>query len=225
MVGIPFLKGHVMYLEARGFDLIVHQQDFADNTRMLFPKSVDRYFEACYFAHRFAELEPTVETVALANWISGAHVTAVSSIRDAARSDYRGRYEQLPFDDLPIAKEFFLSPSDPHPQQRDPVAANRVYGDLRNLRIHHGRPVVELRETILDQDLAVTSGAPRPRPRYYFAPLLAQDLRLLPKPRTSPDDATLFNDWASRRAAIAVMYQHLIVLHASLEETASMLSR
>lgn len=197
-------------LSAVSFDAPTHE---------ILPRACDRFYEARYFAERAADTPCDLSRVSEVNWNLSAHVAAVLGIWDAARADCDSVGALDVFDQSAVHREFFLSAGMNTPaDERDPVAINRAYGDLRNLRVHFGVQLVDAIECVLPLDVGTNRA--QPRPRWFLLEVSPQDLSRLRRPRLDPESMVLFNRWVGTRPLADIVAQHLYVLSFSLPKTA-----
>jgi hypothetical protein len=154
-------------------------------------------------------------------------VTAAIAIHDAAKADFRRLGLTDHFIRSDLAREFFLRSDDPDPNYRDPLAVNRAYRDLRNLRVHHGKSLVLLRTRVLEADIAENPSVPLNggEPRWFLKPLDAEDRRLLAKPHITGSERDRFHEWVDTRPLATVLCQHLVVLADAIKRTERTLER
>lgn len=176
---------------------------------------MDRFREAQHFLQLVLSTAATRENVSVANWYAGAHVTAAIGVDEAAKSDLgHGRYGKSS-----LAGEFWLTPDSPGWEQRDPVAINRAYREMRIGRTHYGRPVLSVDTRILQLDLAGDRGVPENgRPRWFVIPLEELPPDGVRRPLTR-EQRERFNTWCHRRPFAAIASQHLLTLGRAMIET------
>jgi len=208
--------------DSSGFAAQVARVTFDQLARERLRATCDRWFEARFFVQQVANVPVEESQVALVNWYGSAHFAATIAIRDAARTDFEqlNRNEDI-FSSSAIAQEFFLTSGSPEPGARDPLAINKVYRDLRNLRIHHAQPLIYLQTRVLLPDISASHGQmPEGRPRWFLRPLDFSILRRLQCRQMSEAEVTRFNEWIETRPLVTVLFQHLYVLSKAIEETA-----
>jgi hypothetical protein len=106
------------------------------------PSACGRFEEARFFAQLLTSFEICEANQDAANWCLGAHLVAYIGINDASEHDFGVIGRQ--YKEAPLQKEFGLKLSDPNPFFRDPVAINKLYRDLRNIRTHLGERLLEV---------------------------------------------------------------------------------
>jgi hypothetical protein len=210
--------------ESEGWADLLEKLELPANVTDVLPAVCDRFLEAKHFLTLSAELPVERVNVERANWYVGAHLSAVISIEDAAAVDNRrrGRSDQ----DSVLRREFFLRTDDALAGKRDPVGINRAYRELRNLRIHHGEPVVEMAARALLLDLP--SQAQNLRPRWYLRPLAGASVTGLNlhatksgrRPLLSAEERERFNDFIHSRPFTRVATQHLYILGRAILDDA-----
>lgn len=201
-------------IETSGWWHQIEQLDLSAATQLL-PRATDRFAEAKHFLQLVIELEPRERHLSLANWYTGAHMTAIIGIRDAAKADCSSRTEA--FGGLPIAQEFFLKPDAADASLRDPVGMNRAYREYRNLRTHFGCSIVWLESRTLLQDVAddVT-----PRPRWFLLPLQSCEVGKLKQPQLTQKQRQRFTEFAKPKAFAEIATHHLYIVGCALQESA-----
>lgn len=189
----------------------------------LLPATCDRWFEARFFAQQVASVPAEESHVALVNWYGGAHFAATIAIYDAAKTDFEQlNRDKNVFRSSVLAQEFFLASDAPEPRFRDPLAVNRAYRDLRDLRVHYAQLLIYLQTRVLLPDISAARGQePKGRPRWFLHSLDPSNLKRLREPKISDTEAALFNDWIHTRPLLTIIFQHLYVLSGAIEETAA----
>jgi hypothetical protein len=139
-------------IDASGFYELLQRTEIETSARKLLPHTYDLFEEARFFIQLLASLEPCDSNLAPANWCVGAHLGAYVSINDAAKYDFENLDKE--YFGTVLQKEFYLTSNNPDPTSRDPVAINRLYRDLRNIRVHFGESLVEVKTSMLLPDLA-----------------------------------------------------------------------
>ena len=130
-------------VDSGGFYKLLQEVEISSSTRKLLPRTCDRFEEARFFVQLLASLEPCEANRDTANWCLGAYLAAYIGTNDAAKHDFEKNRER--YDVTSLAKEFWLKSNDPDPLLRDPLAINRLYRELRNIRIHFGENLVEVK--------------------------------------------------------------------------------
>jgi len=178
------------------------------------PHTCDLFEEARFFIQLLASLRPCDSNLAAANWCVGAHVGAFIGIDDAARHDFEnlGRQNVL-------HEEFFLKSNDISPMLRDPVAVNRLFRDLRNIRDHFGQGLVELRTTMQLPDIAKKKLVGSPR--WYLKPFDALRLDRLQKPRVSEFELRKFLEFYMRTTLLQLLCQNMVVMASAIQREVS----
>jgi hypothetical protein len=201
--------------ETEGWRQLVDELELPHEVRTLLPSVSDRFNEARHFLTLACELPRHSSYLQHANWYAGAHMSAVISIRGAVKTDYRKL--GLAHDNSALYREFDLRTDTDGGADRDPVAINRAYRELRNLRIHHGAMLVALesRPILLD----VASHHEELPARWFFCELQRQAAPLdrwyaqkKSKPLLSSEDRRRFDEWTRTRTLARVATQHLYVL-------------
>lgn len=205
-------------LETSGFWHQLEKIDLSAVTRSL-PRTADRFAEAKHFLRFVIDLEPSAPHLSLANWYTGAHMTAVIGIREAAKEDCSTRSDA--FKGLPIAQEFFLKPDDSDALQRDQVGINRAYREYRHLRTHFGYSIVCLESRTLLQDVADQVES---RPRWFLFSLEYQELAKLERPQLTLEQRQLFIEFAKHKAFVEIAAHHLYIVGRALTESAEILA-
>lgn len=197
--------------DCRGW--IDYCDSIATNAIERLPLACDRFGEALYFAKKLIALPCDPKCVKEANWIFGAHVTAYSSVRDAAKADFQSI--GCGFPGCALDKERHLT------QKDDPVSANKAYHNFRNLRVHWAVPMLELRDQPQTDDLR--TGELIRRFRWYFRPIAAEAVQRLQneKERLTDEEIVRINEFLKDRPAVAFISQKLYLLMRAIEETAS----
>jgi hypothetical protein len=191
------------------------------------PRTCDRFYEALHFIRLIRDLPPLDDSVPRANWYMGAHLVATIAIRDAGEADFKSA-KSGSFKFMPLAREFFLGSEIPDcTGDRDPVAINRNYRLLRNLRVHSAVNVIALEERILEYELY--AGTPA-RKRWFFHRITPEEHTMITQEDrnhnrdselVTPSELELFNNYSEKRTVIAVAAQHLLTLSRVIEETAA----
>ena len=91
---------------------------------------------------------------------------------------------------------------------RDPLAVNKAYWDLRNLRVHRAIPLVVLESKTLLYDIDKDSVSHNASMRWFMRPIDPSEQSLLRNPQLSLDEITRFNDRLGQRTLGEVVYQH-----------------
>ena len=112
----------------------MQRTEIDSSVRQFLPSACGRFEEARFFAQLLTSFEICEANQDAANWCLGAHLVAYIGINDAAEHDFGVIGRQ--YKEAPLQKEFGLKLSDPNPFFRDPVAINKLYRDLRNIRTH-----------------------------------------------------------------------------------------
>jgi ribosomal protein S15P/S13E len=112
--------------------------------RSLLPRACDRFEEARFFVQLLASLEPSNDNRDVANWCLGAHFSAYIGIDHASKHDIASDGSRDEYASTSLSKEFWLRSNDTNPWSRDPLAINRLYRDLRNIRVHVGEKLVDV---------------------------------------------------------------------------------
>jgi hypothetical protein len=212
--------------QSGGFGPLVHDAAFGPEVASLMPATRDRFCEARFFAQLAQEVSAGPDQSEIVNWFVSAHLAATIGIWDAARSDFERLDRMRDFKSSAVAREFFLRSDDSDPLFRDPLAMNRAYRDLRNLRVHHAKTIVILDTRVLLDDVTAGRGTPLSsgEPRWYLWQISAEDLRLLRRCHLREAELPRFNEWVSSRPLATVLMQHLWVLHGVISDTATYLS-
>ena len=129
-------------VDANGFCGLLQRTEINSSVRQFLPSACGRFEEARFFAQLLTSLEVCEANQDAANWCLGAHLVAYIEINDAAEHDFGVIGRQ--YKEAPLQKEFGLKLSDPNPFLRDPVAINKLYRDLRNIRTHFGERLLEV---------------------------------------------------------------------------------
>lgn len=186
----------------------------------LLPATIDCVREAEFFGTLAADVVPTPDHAAHVNWYMSAFASALSGVRDACKTDFKRSGRIAEFEQSPLAQEFFLAHDDPDPLPRDPMASNRAFWDLRNLRVHHAVPIVELHSHILEEDIAENPRAPTGAPRWYLRSIRADEIRLLQNPKLTDGAVETFNGYVARHPLAVVVFHHLYVLSNAIHSSA-----
>src|SRR5438046_1339769 len=137
--------------------------------------------------------------------------------------DFANLGKAAAFENSAIAKEFFLESDAPRGGERDPLAVNKAYRDLRNLRVHHAISLVVRKRKTLLYDLADSPNCPNPRQRWFLRPIQIAEHGKLTKPQLSLAEVSRFNEWLGQRTLGEVVYQHLMVLSMVIGATEKVL--
>ena len=192
---------------------------FESATEQDLPRACDRFYEARYFLERLISIPRHEDFTAQANWHVGAILGAFISIRDAARADF-GEASRSDFNRSDLGREFYLRSDDRNEIYRDPVAINRAYRDLRNLRVHQAIQLVVLEQRMLTYDLA-SDPADAPRARWFFRPIVPAEHDLLgDKKLLTPVEIQKFNTYHEKRTIVGSVSQHLRVMRGVISTTA-----
>jgi hypothetical protein len=211
---------------SRGFGSLLDRIEFPKPLVALLPSTVDRFLEARFFAKEASSIQPCSESIQVVNWHVSACIAAVIAVRDAGQTDFEKLGRPTEFADSVLAQEFYLSSTVADPNFRDPLAVNRAYWDLRNLRVHYAIPLVELRTRVLEEDIADNpavfpdAGAPR----WFLRPLMESEQRLLKRPQVLREELEKFNLWVDTRPMQAVLSQHLVMLASAVTRTSRALA-
>lgn len=180
---------------------------------------VDRFFEARFFLGELITLPVERDSLGPATWYLSAHLAAVISIEDAGAADFRRLGIEDRFRNSPLGLEFRLRSDDTDPITRDPLSTNRAYRDLRNLRVHHSVPLIELADRVLEpaiQANVLDSG----ELRWFMRPIqLSEHSQLRSKALTQREIERLNEYWRTR-PLVSFLAQHLYTMHGVLIATA-----
>jgi hypothetical protein len=148
-------------VDSGGFYKLLQEVEISSSMRKLLPRTCDRFEEARFFVLLLASLEPCDANRDAANWCLGAYLAAYIGTDDAAKHDFEKNRER--YDVTALAKEFWLKSNDPDPLLRDPLAINRLYRELRNIRVHFGENLVEVKTKmqLADIRMGIKTGLPR----------------------------------------------------------------
>jgi hypothetical protein len=205
-----------------GWGRLVDEVSFEAVIAERLPAACDRFYEARFFGQLARRVPAEIGHTAIVNWYVSAHVTAAIAVRDAAKADFKtlGRMDE--FEQSELAMEFFLRSDALDPNLRDPLAVNRAYRDLRNLRVHHAKTLVQLRTRVLEADIAKNPAVSPDdaEPRWFLNPLDAQERLLLgKKAHVAEEELDGFNRWVDTRPLATVLCQYLFVLAGAIERT------
>ncbi len=186
-----------------GFEDFVDKNEFDEKVKLVLPTTIDRYNESRYFAQLLSALEPSEANIPQANWLLSAFFSAVISIREAAEIDITSRgISKSDFNKMDIAKEFYRPSHSPAPYENDPLAVNRMFRDIRNLRVHFAVSLVEVK----DEKWSLLK--------------IEQNIFLkLKRRQTTEQEATAFFEHEESSGLVKGLFQHLLVLSSIISNT------
>ena len=197
-----------------------HLEKFRPDAQLAeqFPCVYDRFEEARFFLQLLACLEPHQTNCEVANWCLGAHLSAYIGIDDAAKRDFGhlGR----DYENTGLAAEFRLASNDPDPWLRDPLAVQRFYRDLRDLRIHYAEKLVQVGSRRQLSDIEKGSGAGLAR--WYLKQLGIHSLSKLRKTklRLSEFELRKLSKYLEPKPLISFLSQNMVVIAGAINEAA-----
>ncbi len=212
--------------ETDGFLEQVTNFNFAGEVKKFLPATLDRFLEACFFAHLAVNVDAKSSSFDEVNWCTSAHLAAMVSIRDAARTDFKNIGKESKFEESVIAKEFFLSTDSANRADCDPLGINRAFRNLRNLRVHYSISLVVLEPHVLLADIGADKQGIF---RWFLRPLDPVEQKWLTahknkqgnkEPLLKATEITRFNEWLLHKTLGATLYQHLLVLAGAINSTA-----
>jgi hypothetical protein len=204
-----------------GFGRLLDNVCFAPTALEKLPATCNLFYEARFFAQLAARVPAVTDQTNAVNWYASACITAMIAVRDAAKHDFAMLGREHAFDQSAIAMEFFLRSDNLDPALRDPLAVNRVFRELRNLRVHYGKPLVLLKTRVLESDIArnPSVGSNAGQPRWFLRPLAHTERKLLKKKHLTDEEVDRFNKAVDTRPLATVLAQHLYVLSGAVERT------
>ncbi|HHF3021570.1 TPA: hypothetical protein ACPJ0R_004629 [Vibrio diabolicus] len=186
-----------------GFEDLVDKNEFDEKVKLALPTAIDRYNESRYFAQLLSALEPNESNIPQANWLLSAFFSAVISIREAAEIDITSRgISKSDFNKMDIAKEFYLPSDSPDPYENDPLAVNRMFRDIRNLRVHFAVPLVEIKDG-----------------KWNLLKIEQNTFLKLKRRQTTEQETTAFFEYKESSSFIKGLFQHLFVLSLVISQT------
>ncbi len=181
----------------------------------LFPGVYDRFEEARVFLEMLVNLKPCEAYRDTANWFLGAHLSAFIGIDDAAKYDFACRGKE--YANTSLSNEFWLRSDDPNPWTRDPLAVNRLYRDLRNLRVHFAEKLVEVCDRPLVSDVA--EGREPGLPRWYLRQLNALGLNRLKNQQLTEIEIYKLRKFLRHKPLISFLSQNMMVMAGAIGES------
>jgi hypothetical protein len=198
----------------------------ADEVVRRSPAACDRLREAWFFAEKVLELPPDEDNYPAADWYVSAYLAAFTGIRDAAASDFESAGLGESFQTSELATEFFLRSDARVALDRDPLAANRAFWDLRNLRVHYAVPLVALASRPLMVDISRAEGdesvIARCTPKRWF--MRAIDIvqhRRLRSPKLGDADLAKWNEYMQDKPLLEGLGRQLWIKALLIVETAT----
>ncbi|MCR9611964.1 hypothetical protein NB488_02840 [Vibrio alginolyticus] len=190
-----------------GFENQVVTSEFEGSELKKLPAAIDRFNESRYFAQQFANLDAKEENLPQANWFLSAYFAAVISIREAAELDMLNLgYSRQVFKSSSLAKETYMPSDGDVPSENDPVAINRIFKDIRNLRVHFALPLVSVVNNV-----------------FVLNTVTSESLRKLKRAQVTEAEAVKFNSFIETGDLNKLLFQHLYIqrqLIVALSESA-----
>jgi hypothetical protein len=196
-------------IDTAGFYGMLQRTEIESSVRKLLPSACDLFEEARFFLQLLTSLEVCEANRDAANWCLGAHLVAYIGINDAAEYDF-GVIGRL-YREAPLQKEFGLKSSDPNPFLRDPVAINKLYRDLRNIRTHFGERLLEVTKHMQLVDIGA-GGQEAGLSRWYLRDLKALNFDRLRKRNVTEFEIQKITEFYNRTPLVATLCQSLVVM-------------
>ena len=178
-----------------GFENQVITSEFEASELKKLPAAIDRFNESRYFAQQFANLDAQEENLPQANWFLSAYFAAVISIREAAELDMLNLgYSHQVFKNSSLAKETYMPSDGDVPSENDPLAINRIFKDIRNLRVHFALPLVSVVNNV-----------------FVLNTVTSESLRKLRRAQVTEAEAVKFNSFIETGDLNKLLFQHLYI--------------
>ncbi|HCH5095975.1 hypothetical protein NDJ85_18980 [Vibrio parahaemolyticus] len=178
-----------------GFENQVITSEFESSELKKLPAAIDRFNESRYFAQQFANLDTKEENLPQANWFLSAYFAAVISIREAAELDMLNLgYSRQEFKNTSMAKETYMPSDGDEPSENDPLAINRMFKDIRNLRVHFALPLV----SVVNNVFALNN-------------VTSESLRKLRRAQVTEVEVAKFNSFIKTGDLNKLLFQHLYI--------------
>jgi hypothetical protein len=199
-----------------GFYSWLQKYQFDPQIREVLPRAWDRLSEAWFFVELLASLKPCDANRDAANWSLGAHISAYIGIDHAAKHDFASL--GVDYAGTPLQREFWLRSNDSDPYWCDPLGVNRLYRDLRNIRVHTGETLVHIDDRKQKSDIAMKRDG---LPRWYLRGLNTLRLDRLFRPQLSELEIHKINNFLKHEMLITFLSRNVAVMAMTVRETAS----
>jgi len=206
-----------MVKDISGFWKLTKGISFTKQVLEVLPATCDRFNESRYFIKLLSELQEIEENLTEANWIISGHLAAVISILDAAEVDFDSAGRKWG-KEIDIANENFLRSDTEISFDRDPLAINQAYRDIRNLRVHYAIPVVCLGKN----KLLELSGFTGISETWYFCKIYyKKHQKLRSRKKMGNNEIHNFNNYIQQKPLITLASHHLYILYRAICDTAN----
>lgn len=146
-----------------------------------------------------------------------------NGIKDAGERDFANLERRDDFATSSLSKEFWLGSNDPDPWAREPLAVNRLYRDLRNIRVHFGEQLVTISNRVQLGDLS--DGRETGLPRWYLVHLESRRLDVLDNRQTTEFEIHKLNQFLKHRTLVSFLSQNLMVMVKAVSDTANQIRK
>lgn len=178
-----------------GFENQVITSEFETSELKKLPAAIDRFNESRYFAQQFSNLDAKEENLPQANWFLSAYFAAVISIREAAELDMLNLgYSSQMFKNTSMAKETFMPSDGGEQSENDPLAINRMFKDIRNLRVHFALPLVNVVNSV-----------------FVLNYVTSESLHKLRRVQVTEAEAAQFHSFTKTSDLNKLLFQHLFI--------------